>query len=342
MSGKATKTGLSLVALLLGGTGCTGIQKALGLKQDLEKEQVQSIAVRVNASALCPGDEAKLIVDVLLKDGRTLVSDGAGGGKVTWDSFRVRGEGLKVKDDGAIALDDDPRNVLTSPPNLSVGLTHHKGIASRLDVPLRFDCQYEVDLSGEDGEDGDDGEDGASAAQGTSAESGTGGTSGTSATDAKDAVVKVALFKAPDGREFLQVQVSETSTSDEHHFLIDKRGSVLIKARGGSGGDGGDGGAGGEPSGHGGIAGSGGDGGRGGTLTAIIDEDARPWADRIRFEVQGGRGGRVGSKGKDGGKIPLTFASVVTSVAGSLSASSGRNGADGRLNLRHEPLEPLW
>lgn len=329
-------------ALLTTATGCTGIQKALGLKQDLEKEQVAAIALRLDDGAVCPGDATKLIVDVQLVDGRTLVSDGAGRGKVTWDSFRVRGKGVKVKDDGVLELDEDPRTLLTSPPSVAVGLTHHKGIAGHLDVPIRFDCQYVVDLSGEDGEDGDDGDHGADAAEGTSAESGTGGTSGTAGTDAKDAVVKVALFRTTDGLELLQVQVTETGSSDEQHFLIDKRGSVLVKARGGQGGEGGDGGDGGEPTGQGGYAGSGGDGGRGGTITAVIDEDARPYADRVRFEVQGGRGGRMGTQGTNARKVPLSFASVVTSVANSLSASNGRNGADGRVNVRHEPLESIW
>lgn len=318
-------------ALSLG--GCASIQKALGLKTDLKDKPVKKLEMDVvGAEALCPGGQAPIVVTAVLDDGKKLVSEGAGNGKVTWDNFKITAAGGAVDNRGVFAMSADPRATRKKGAKIVVQSVHHPNKQAEATVTPRYDCSYTANFSGQPGRDGADGRMGSNGTSGKSNQSsgsyaepggngqdgqdGGDGADGEPGQDADDVEVRVALAQGAEGEKPLLKVVAKSLTSNHTEiFLIDPEGGALTVlangGRGGSGGNGGNGGSGGSggtgaPAGNGGNGGDGGDGGNGasggngGHITLIVDPAAKTYLTAINLENHAGPGGNPGTQGYGG------------------------------------------
>ena len=374
---------LVLFALLLAALpfgGCTAIQKALGMKTDLEGLPVTGLKPYLYQAprGLCPGMAAPLIVEVSLEDGRTLKTEGAGGGKVTWDSFELSIAGGAVREDGLVTLHDDPRQTFGRPATLTVKSRFHPNLKpATLRIPARYDCTYEAHFDGEPGRDGRDGAIGRRGADGKDEISsgsyarpgghgqagghGGDGAPGEAGRPGDDVEVFVTVVEHPRLKTPLLQVMARSLTRDHMEWLLvdPQAGRVKITANGGKGGDGGDGGAGGRggsggtgaPPGNGGDGGDGGDGadggdgGDGGRITVRASPAAQPYLGVLSFENRGGAPGAAGKGGAagSGGNAPSGGRSGRAGQRGQDGARNGRPGRDGPQPLvQYQEMQPLW
>ncbi|RMG20156.1 MAG: hypothetical protein D6729_03475, partial [Deltaproteobacteria bacterium] len=236
--------------------GCTAIQKALGMKTDLEGLPVKALKPHLHQAprGLCPGMAAPLVVEVELEDGRTLKTEGAGGGKVTWDSFELSMAGGAVREDGLVTLHKDPRETFGRPATLTVKSRFHPDLKpATLRIPARYDCSYEAHFDGEPGRDGRDGEPGRRGADGRDEISsgsaarpgghgqpgghGGDGAPGEAGRPGDDVEVFVTVVEHPRLKTpLLQVMARSLSRDHMEWFLVDPQaGRVRITANGGKG-----------------------------------------------------------------------------------------------------------
>lgn len=341
-----------LLAMALTLSGCTAMQKLVGMKTDLRDKPVSELRPSLSQSALCPGQVAALVVRVTLKDGQELVTEGAGGGKVTWDSFELDGVGLRVEE-GVVMMHPDPR-VARKHGRLMLRVVGQPQVSAELDVPARFDCAFVARFDGDSGRNGADGQTGRKGADGANEQSspsvarpggvgqvgghGGNGDDGEAGRPGDEVEVAVALVSGePKEKPLLQVKVRGAHKPNEQLFLVDPTGgSVLISANGGAGGNGGNGGSGGAggsggtgappgnggDGGNGGNGGNGGDGGDGGRVTLTVSPDAQRFMSLIKVENRGGAGGQPGHAGPGG--------SGGGAFSGAQSGRSGHSGQGGR------------
>jgi hypothetical protein len=342
------------VLLFVGLAGCKSMQKALGMKTDLEDKPVQELWLHTgDAEELCPGAQVPLTVTAILEDGQHLVSEGAGDGKVTWDNYEIHADGGELVRPGVFALSSDPRATLDGPATLLVRSKHHPDKSVEASLPARYDCTYTADFSGRNGRDGAHGEQGSSGGHGTNNQSspsyaepgghgehgqnGGHGADGEPGEDAEETEVFVALAQGDmvDG-PLLEILVQSRTTDHAEIFLVDPYGGQLtVLARGGRGGHGGKGGSGGsggsggtgEPPGNGGDGGDGGDGGNGASggdgapITVVVDPAAKDYLDVLHLDNSGGPGGQPGPGGFGG--------SGGNAHSGGQQGRRGDNGRDG-------------
>jgi len=250
-------------------------------------------------------------------DGKQLVTEGAGHGKVLWDSFDLEPTIAQVIKKGVVTLPADPRTSEGGMPHLRIRVKGHPEISAEIDIPVRYDANFVANFSGADGATGSSGFDGTSGSDGADgstdpknpAPGGDGG-DGSPGGDGGDGGpgepgqhVHVWVRLKEGGQPLLQVRVA--SPGNERLYLVDPRGgTLLVKAdggRGGSGGPGGSGGAGGSggsgsPSGSGGsrgadgAAGWSGGGGAAGTILVTMDPRAKPFLNVLLFSNKDGYG----------------------------------------------------
>ncbi len=109
------------------------------------------------------------------------------------------------------------------------------------------------------------------------------------------------------------------------YYINTQEGELRILADGSDGGKGGKGGPGEESEdcgGAGGRGGNGGNGGKGGVVEILVDEQSKPYLDRIIISNKGGRGGDFGRGGIDG-------SSFYDPYAGLNDGKQGEKGSDG-------------
>lgn len=311
---------LTTLALLL--AGCAPVQVALGTRVRLDSTPVKEVSLQLgDGASLYPGGSARLVARATTEDGQVLVTEGAGGGKVLWDSYRLEARGAAVASHGEVRLDEDPRAFPGHALRVSLTTLSHPERRAELALPLRFDRDFVADFSGSRGRTGHSGSDGAAGIRGLDGNVGPNfperggvggrggdGTEGGRGGDGGDgADVEVHATLEPGSGSLLQVRVRAGSAT--RHFLVDpKGGSLLIRSDGGApgaGGKGGKGGAGGPggmgspqglqgPRGGDGRDGARGSGGSGGRITVWLDPSARPYAKALRFSNRGGSGGHDG------------------------------------------------
>ncbi len=335
-------------------SGCASIQKALGLKTDLEGKPVKKLEIDlVGTTSLCPGASAPLIVTAVLDDGKRLVTEGAGDGKVTWDNYKIQTVGGKMARGGHFVIERDPRVTLQQDAKVVVRSVHHPKKTVEAAVPARYDCSFTANFSGQPGRDGSDGRLGSNGTSGESNQSsgsyaepgghgqdgqdGGHGRDGEPGQDADDVAVYVKLADVAEGEKpLLKVRVESTSSNRTEVFLVDPEGGGLtVLANGGPGGNGGNGGNGGSgggggtgaPAGNGGNGGNGGDGGNGaaggdaGAIKLVVDPAAKTYLKAITVENEGGPGGQPGNHGYGG--------SGGTTYSGGQQGQRGENGQSG-------------
>lgn len=306
------------VIALLALSGCTSVQVALHLKTRLDKLPVTALAASLSPpSGLAPGRSAWLVVVATTGDGQQLTTEGAGHGKVTFDSFTFDADIARISKNGVVSLPPDPRVSEGKTPHLRITAIGHPDVIADLDIPVRYDVDLETDFSGaagRNGMDGSNGSDGMSgsdgsydpnnpSAGGNGSNGGNGGDGDNGGDGQAGRALQVWITPNSDSHPLLQVRVA--SEEREQLFLIDPNGGSLtvktnggVGGRGGSGGQGGRGGSGGigSPGGQSGFDGtSGSDGFRGregaaGTIVAFVDPRAQGFLDRFYFFNKSGSG----------------------------------------------------
>lgn len=316
-------------------TGCTRMQVKLGWKVYLAQTSVTSIDVNLpKGPTIAPGQKSPLVVSVKQPNGRVLLTQGQGAGKVLWRDLQVTASVVTVNKKGTISLAKDPRISDGKTGHVTITVPSHPDLRADLDIPFRYDIAFKADFSGANGPDGmngSDGMDGTPGSQGSvdpnnpsaggdggNGTDGSDGGDGGSGGDAPPVQVRVA-YQAPTafsgGHPLIQVSVG--ARGKQKFYLIDPQGgSLTIHADGGAGGSGGRGG-------RGGRGGSGGIGSPNGS---------------------DGMSGNDGSNGSDGpagsgGLITVAYDPAVKSYLSAIHTTSW-NGP--KPVFQEEPVAALW
>jgi hypothetical protein len=366
-----------LSALLAFVPGCASIQEALGLRVGLKDKPVRALEPSLaGAQRLCPGESAPLVVNAVLEGGQKLPSEGAGNGRVAWDSYRFQGSGARVNSEGVLTLTPEARELSTGTPALRIQSVDHPTVSAELAIPVRYDCRFVADFSGDSGRSGETGAFGQAGQDGKSEQSsgssaraggrgqdggdGGNGGNGEAGRDADDVEVAVTLVQGEGGRPMLQVLARSLTRNVTRTFLVDTQGgALLVRANGGAGGNGGSGGHGGRgggggtgaphgasgSGGNGGDGGDGADGGDGGRISVRIAPEAKPYQHLLAFESLGGAGGSGGNRGF-GGSAGSVYSGARQGHTGQHGQREGRSGRPGRggptAEVRQEMVEVLW
>jgi hypothetical protein len=300
--------------LVLALTGCTSMQVKLGWKVYLDRTPIKSIEASLpQGPGIAPGQKSPLVVTIAEPDGKILLTEGKGGGKVMWKDLQVRASVVTVNQKGVVSLVKDPRVSDGKVGHVTVTVLSHPGLRTELDIPFRYDVAFAANFSGSkgmDGMNGSDGSDGSSGSMGSTdpnnpspggnGGNGTDGSSGQDGSPGGDAPpVEVQAALQSGNHPLLQISVS--ASGHKRLYLVDpNRGSLTVRADGGAGGSAGHGGRGGRggsggigspngSSGRDGLDGrNGGDGtqGRGGSITVIYDPQTKPYLSTIRLSSQ--------------------------------------------------------
>jgi hypothetical protein len=307
---------LSLAASLFVLGGCTAVKVKLGMKVYLAQTQVISMKASLpKGPAIAPGQKLSLVAQFTQPDGKVLLTEGQGQGKVLWSDLVVMPSVVTADQKGHVTLPRDPRVSDGKVAHVTIAVPGHLDLRADLDIPITYDYKFMANFSGSPGSsglNGTDGIDGISGSMGsmdpnnpspggngTNGSDGSNGQDGGNGGDALPVDIRVALRADP--HPLLQVSVS--AAGKQRFYLVDPQGGVLtVKADGGGGGSGGRGGRGGRggsggmgtPSGSNGTDGASGrngfDGspGKGGRITVTYDPQAKPFLAAIHYSHQYG------------------------------------------------------
>jgi hypothetical protein len=298
-------------------SGCTAVKVKLGMKVYLAKIPVASIEASLpKGPGIAPGEKSPLVVTVTQTDGKVLVTEGKGKGKVLWKDLNVTASVVTANQKGIVTLPHDPRISDGKMPHVSITVPSHPDVhAAELDLPTRYDYAFVSNFSGSAGSsgfNGSDGTDGASGSPGSmdpnNPSAGGNGSNGGNGSDGADGgpggnapPVQVRVTVRPGSHPLLQASVS--AAGHKRLYLVDPQGgSLTVRADGGGGGSGGKGGRAGRggsggmgtPNGSNGSDGSSGrdgfDGspGMGGSITVTYDPQAKPFLTAIHLSNKGG------------------------------------------------------
>ena len=321
---------LSLAASLFALSGCTALKVKLGMKIYLAKTPVASMQAGLpGGPAIAPGQKLSLVVQFTQPDGKILLTEGQGSGKVLWSELVVTPSVVTADQKGHLTLPRDPRMSDGKVGHVTITVPSHSDLRAELDIPITYDYKFFANFSGSPGSSGmsgTDGLDGTSGSMGSmdpnNPSPGGNGSNGSNGSDGQDGGIggdappvdiRVALR---DGAHPL-LQVSVSAAGKQRFYLVDPQGGVLsVKADGGAGGSGGQGGRGG----HGGSGGIGTPNGSSG------------------MDGASGRSGFNGSPGK-GGRITVTYDPQAKPFLAAIQLSH-QYGPDPV--FREEPVAPLW
>lgn len=305
-----------VVLALLALSGCTAIKVKLGMRVYLAKTQVSTMQVKLpNGPAMAPGEKSPLVAQFTQPDGKILVTEGQGKGKVLWSDLTVTPSVVTVNNKGVLTLAHDPRVSDGKTAHVSITVPSHPDLHADLDIPITYDYNFIANFSGAPGQDGSNGTDGMAGSSGSNGSTdpnnpsaggdGGNGTDGSNGGDGGNGgnapPVQVRVTLRPGTHPLLQASVSAANKT--RLYLVDPTGGALtVKADGGPGGSGGRGGRGGAggsggsgtPSGNSGRSGSdgrnGSDGspGRAGSITVTYDPQVKPYLNSIHLENKGG------------------------------------------------------
>jgi hypothetical protein len=288
----------------------------MGWKVYLAQNPIASIQASLpKGPGIAPGEKSQLVVVVTEPDGKVLVTEGQGRGKVLWKDLNVTANVVTANQSGIVSLPRDPRVSDGKVAHVTITVPSHPGIQADLDIPLRYDYNFISNFSGSSGSSGMNGSDGldgtngsmgsmdpnnpSAGGDGSNGTDGSNGQDGGAGGDAPPVQIRVALRSG--SHPLLQVSVS--AAGHQELYLLDPQGgSLTVRSDGGPGGSGGRGGRGGRggsggigtpngPSGRDGSSGRNGfDGspGRGGSITVTYDPQAKPFLTTIHLSNHGG------------------------------------------------------
>ncbi len=304
------------VAPLLALSGCTAVKVKLGLRVYLAKTEVSSMQASLpKGPAIAPGEQSPLVVQFTQPDGKILMTEGQGKGKVLWSDLTVTPTVVTANKKGVVTLAHDPRLSDGKTAHVTITVPSHADLHADLDIPITYDYNFISNFSGAPGTDGMNGSDGMAGSSGSMGSTdpnnpsaggdggnGTDGSNGGDGGNGGDAPpVQIRVTLRPGTHPLLQAAVS--AAGKQRLYLVDPQGGALtVKADGGAGGSGGRGGRGGAggsggigtPNGNSGLAGSDGrngfDGspGKGGSITVTYDPHVQPYLSAIHLENKGG------------------------------------------------------
>ena len=326
----ATYSFILVILLVLLQCGCSAMKVKLGWRVDLNRTPVSSIQASLpKGPAIAPGEKSPLVVTLTQPNGRLLLTEGRGAGKVMWKDLQVTASVVIADEKGNLSLPEDPRASYGKVGHVTITVPSQPSLHSELDVPIRYDIAFVSDFSGRPGMsamNGSDGRDGTSGSTGSidpnNPSPGGNGSDGTDGDNGKDGdpggnapSVNIRMALQPGASPLLQVSVS--APGHRRLYLVDPQGgSLTVKADGGAGGSGGRGGRGGR-------------GGSGGTGTPSGSNG---------HNGLDGRSGFDGSQGK-GGPITVTYDPQVRPFLGLLYLSSKNGPAP---LYKEAPVSPLW
>jgi len=305
------------LVLLVALTGCNSIKVKLGMRISLAKTPVSSMEVsQYQHPGIGPGEKSSLVATFTQPDGKILVTEGKGKGKVLWKDLAVVATVVSVNKKGVLTLPRDPRVSDGKTGHVSITVPSHPGVSAELDIPLRYNYNFVSTFagsSGMNGTDGTNGTDGMSGSMGSldpnnpsAGGDGTNGSNGTDGTNGWDGgpgpAVQVRVALRAGSHPLLQVGVTSAGHKERFYLVDPQGGSMTVNSDGGAGGTGGKGGSGGR-GGSGGIGspngsngsdgssghdGSSGSDGRGGSITVTYDPQVTPFLSTIRLANPGG------------------------------------------------------
>jgi hypothetical protein len=304
------------IGSLLALGGCTAVKVKLGMRVYLAKTDVSSMQAKLpNGPAIAPGENSPLVVQFTQPDGKILMTEGQGKGKVLWSDLTVTPTVVTANKKGVLTLAHDPRSSDGKTAHVVITVPSHPDLHADLDIPITYDYNFVSNFSGAAGADGINGLDGTAGSSGSMGSTdpnnpspggdGGNGTDGSNGGDGADGgnapPVQIRVTLRPGAHPLLQASVS--ASGKQRLYLVDPTGGALtVRADGGPGGSGGRGGRGGAggsggsgtPNGNSGMAGSDGrngfDGspGRGGSITVTYDPQTKPYLSAIHLENKGG------------------------------------------------------
>jgi hypothetical protein len=282
----------------------------------LDKIPITSMDAKLAKRAgIAPGEKLPLVVAFTGPDGKVLVTEGEGHGKVLWKDLTVVTSVATANKKGIVSLTQDPRVSDGKVVHITITVPSHPDMRAEFDSPVEYDRNFSSNFSGSRGSSGFNGTSGSDGSSGSSGSNdpdhpspGGNGSDGSNGSDGQD---------GGDGGDGPPVQVRVTIRSGSHPllqagvfaegqqklYLVDTQGgSLTVKSQGGSGGSGGKGGSGGRggsggsgspdgQSGHDGSSGRDGrDGspGRDGNITVTYDPRAKPFLSMIRLPNRAG------------------------------------------------------
>src|SRR5271169_4250560 len=97
-------------ASLLALSGCTAIKVKLGMRVYLDKTPVSAMQASLyKGPAIAPGEKLPLVAQFTQPDGKVLVTEGQGKGKVLWSDLVVTPTVVTADKKGNVSLAHDPR-----------------------------------------------------------------------------------------------------------------------------------------------------------------------------------------------------------------------------------------
>ena len=297
-------------------SGCTSIKVKLGMRIYLAKTDVTAMQVSLpKGPAIAPGEKLGLVVNFAQPNGKPLMTEGQGKGKVLWKDLTVTPSVVTADQKGNVALPHDPRKSDGKTAHIAISAPSHPDLHAELDIPITYDYNFVANFSGAPGSNGFNGTDGMNGADGISGSTdpntpspggnggdGTNGSDGQDGGNGGDAPAVTVLVTLRSGAHSL-LQMSVSAAGKRRLYLVDPQGGALsVSANGGAGGAGGKGGSGG----HGGSGGSGtpngssgsnglsgrngfdGLPGKGGSITVTYDPSAKPYLTAIHLSNHGG------------------------------------------------------
>lgn len=224
-------------------------------------------------------------------------------------------------------------------------VAEYAGMRATATIPVRYDCQLSIDLSGMGGAIGEPGNSSPpSPGQGINGEPGHPGGDGEDGPDVRLRMVKVVEPRT--GEEVIQVEIqSSTREGSGLAAFSPDGGGLTVIARGGPGGPGGRGGNGGDgdqQSGSGGDGGSGGRGGRGGFVVFLVDPSAHGTEQLVTIDNAGGPGGIPGNGGLIGASAGKGGSSVNTAKSGRVGPTGSQGPAGPPPELHNADVGQLW
>src|ERR1700723_3746752 len=154
----------ALVAL----TGCAAVKVKLGMRVYLAKVQVTSMQAHlINGPAIAPGEKSPLVVQFTQPDGKILVTEGQGKGKVLWQDITVTPTVVTANNKGIVTLAHDPRVSDGKTAHVTITVPSHPDLKSDLDIPITYDYNFVSNFNGARGSDGSNGSDGMAGSSGS-------------------------------------------------------------------------------------------------------------------------------------------------------------------------------
>lgn len=150
-SGAACLAVPSLLAL----SGCTPLKVKLGVKVYLDKTPIASIRASLpRGPGIAPGEKSPLVVTITGPDGKVLVTEGQGRGKVMWKDLVVTASVVTANQKGIVSLPRDPRVSEGKVAHVTITVPSHPDLRAEIDIPVRYNYSFNSNFPGSSGSSG--------------------------------------------------------------------------------------------------------------------------------------------------------------------------------------------